>query len=89
MEKYLIEFVGTMFFCFVIIASNNPIADGAALAIAIMSSGPKFSGQFNPAVTIMMAMAGKLQMKDIVPNVTVQILGALAALQLYNYFKIK
>ena len=89
MEGYLIEFVGTMFFCFVIIASNNPIADGAALAIAILSSGPKLSGQFNPAVTIMMALAGKLPMEAIVPNIISQILGGLAALELYKYFKIK
>ena len=89
MDSYLIEFVGTMFFCFVIIASNNPIADGAALAIAIMSSGPKLSGQFNPAVTIMMAMAGRLRMEAVVPNIISQILGGLAALELYKYSKIK
>ena len=89
MESYLIEFVGTLFFCFVIIASKNPIADGAALAIAIMSSGPRLSGQFNPAVTIMMAMAGTLPMDQVLPNIISQIVGALAALGIYKQFKIK
>jgi len=89
MIGYLVEFIGTLFFCFVIISSSNPVAIGAALVIAIMASGPKASGQFNPAVTIMMATAGKLPRSDILPNITAQILGGLAAFELFKLFKIK
>ena len=38
MNKYLVEFLGTMFFIYVIIATQNPLAIGAALTIAIMLS---------------------------------------------------
>ena len=89
MIGYLVEFIGTLFFCFVIIATGNPIAIGAALVIAIMSSGPKASGQFNPAVTIMLATAGKVPQADILPNIIAQILGGLAAFKLFQLSKIK
>ena len=58
MNKYLVEFLGTLFFLYVIIATGNALAIGAALAIAIMLGGPISGGNFNPAVTIMMAAAG-------------------------------
>ena len=89
MRTYIVEFIGTLFFCFVIIASGNPVAIGAALAIAIMSSGPKYAGQFNPAVTLMLATAGKLPRTDILPNITAQILGGLTAFELFKQLKIK
>ena len=41
MNKYLVEFLGTLFFLFVIIAIGNPLAIGAALAIAIILGGLK------------------------------------------------
>ena len=58
MNKYLVEFVGTLFFLYVILATNNAVAMGAALAIAVMLGGPISGGNYNPAVTIMMAAAG-------------------------------
>ena len=33
-EKYLVEFLGTFFFLYVIIATGNPLAIGSALALA-------------------------------------------------------
>ena len=66
MNKYLVEFVGTLFFLYVILATNNAIAIGIALAIAIMVGGSISGGMFNPAVTLMMAAAGKLSHKDVV-----------------------
>ena len=38
MNKYLAEFLGTGFFVYVILATGNPIAIGAALALAILLS---------------------------------------------------
>ena len=35
-EKYLVEFIGTTFFLYVIISTGNALAIGAALAIAIL-----------------------------------------------------
>jgi len=62
MNAILVEFIGTLFFLYVIIATGNALAIGAALAIAVLLGGPISGGCFNPAVTIMMAAAGKLSM---------------------------
>ena len=35
-NKYLTEFLGTLFLLYVILASGNPLAIGAALAAAVM-----------------------------------------------------
>ena len=75
MNKILVEFLGTLFFLYVIIATGNALAIGAALAIAIMIGGPISGGNFNPAVTIMMAVAGKQPMKEVIPYILAQVAG--------------
>ena len=59
MNKYLVEFLGTLFFLYVILATGNWLAIGAALAIAVLIGGPISGGMFNPAVSVMMVSAGK------------------------------
>lgn len=88
MNKILVEFLGTLFFLYVILATGNALAIGAALAIAIIVGGAISGGMFNPAVAIVMAAAGKLPTKDLVPYILAQIAGGLAALELYKRVKI-
>ena len=52
MNKYLVEFLGTMFLVFVIFTTGNWIAIGAALAIGVLLGGPISGGAYNPAVAI-------------------------------------
>ena len=84
LNKYLVEFLGTLFYLYVIAATGNPLAIGAALAIAILVGGSISGGHFNPAVTIMMASSGNLDVSEIVPYVLSQIAGGLVALELYK-----
>ena len=86
MNAYLVEFLGTMFFLYVILATGNAIAIGAALAIAILVGGKASGGNFNPAVTIMMATAGKLDRANVVPYIIAQVAGGLVALELFRRF---
>ena len=65
MNKYLVEFLGTLFFLYVILATGNALAIGAALAIAILVGGGISGGNFNPAVSVMMVAAGKLPKNDL------------------------
>ena len=88
MNKYLVEFLGTLFFLYVILSTGQPIAIGAALAIAIMLGGPVSGANYNPAVSIMMAAAGKLPMSDVLPYVLAQVAGGLAALELHKKVKL-
>ena len=88
MNKILVEFLGTLFFLYVIIATGNALAIGAALAIVIMIAGPISGGNFNPAVTIMMAVAGKEPMNDVIPYILAQVAGGLAAFELHKRVQI-
>lgn len=84
MNKFVVEFLGTMFFLYVILASGNPLAIGLALAVAIMVGGKISGGNFNPAVSVMMAAAGKLNKADLLPYIVAQVAGGLAALELHK-----
>jgi aquaporin Z len=88
MNKYVVEFLGTLFFLYVILATGEPLAIGVALFIAIMVGGKISGGNFNPAVSVMMAAAGKLPMHDLLPYVVAQVAGGLAALELYRRVKL-
>lgn len=84
MNKYLVEFLGTLFFLYVILATGQALAIGLALTVAIMVGGKISGGNFNPAVSVMMAAAGKLSMRDLLPYVVAQVAGGLAALELHK-----
>ncbi len=84
MNKYVVEFLGTLFFLYVILATGQALAIGLALTVAIMVGGKISGGNFNPAVSVMMAAAGKLSMKDLLPYVVAQVAGGLAALELHK-----
>jgi aquaporin Z len=84
MNKYLVEFLGTMFLMYVILATGNWAAIGGALAIGALLGGPISGGSFNPAVSIALYSAGKLAKQDLLPYIIVEILGALAAFYAYN-----
>ena len=88
MNKLLAEFLGTMFFLCVILATGDAVAIGLALLIVIFILGKVSGGNFNPAVSVMLAMAGKLSMKDLAPYIIAQVLGGLAALELYKRVKL-
>ena len=88
MQKYLVEFVGTAFFLFVILATGKAVPIGLALMAAIMMGGPISGGNFNPAVSVMLASAGKLPMADLVPYVVAQVAGGLVAYQLHKHVKL-
>lgn len=86
-NKYLVEFLGTMLFLFVILYVGEPMAIGVALITVIYLGGSISGGHFNPAVSVMMALKGSITKVDLLPYVLAQVLGGLAALQVYNLVK--
>jgi aquaporin Z len=88
MYNYLAEFLGTLFFVYIILATGNPIAIGAALTFVILLIGNISGGHVNPAVSVIMASAGKLPVNDLIPYVISQILGGLVALEIYKKWKL-
>ena len=86
MNKYLVEFLGTLFLVFVIFATGNWIAIGFGLAIPVLLGGPISGGAFNPAVAISLYVSGKLSKYDLIPYIIAQILGGLTAFGVYSKF---
>ena len=86
MNKYSVELLGTLFLVFVIFATGNYLAIGAALAIGVLLGGAISGGAFNPAVAISLYANGKLAKSDLIPYIIVEILGGLAAFFAYKKF---
>ena len=84
LNKYLVEFLGTLFFVYIVLATGNAIAIGAALAIAVMITGAISGGHINPAVSVAMVAAGKMSSSELLPYILAQIGGGLVALELFK-----
>ena len=87
MERYLIEFIGSLFFIYIVLATKNPWAIGAALAMSTYILRDEMKHMFNPVVTIVMAASGKLLPNEVAPYIISQIAGGLAALEVYKRVK--
>jgi glycerol uptake facilitator-like aquaporin len=87
LEAVIVEFLGTLVFLYVILATGNFAAIGATLALMIYLGGPISGGNFNPAVTIMLVIAKKQKMDTLLPYVIAQVAGGIVALQLFNVMK--
>tara|TARA_B100001093_G_scaffold80126_1_gene71535 strand:- start:29921 stop:30187 length:267 start_codon:yes stop_codon:yes gene_type:complete len=88
MNNYLAEFFGAAFFVYIILATGNPLAIGAALALVILITAPISGGHINPAVSIVMASAGKIPTTDLLPYCLAQIFGGLVALELFKRYQL-
>jgi len=84
MNQYVVEYLGTVFFLYVIIATGQPLAIGAALALSMYLGGPISGGNFNPAVTVMLALAKKQPMATVMPYIVAQLLAAITVVELYK-----
>lgn len=88
MYKYLVEFLGTLGFVYIILATGNPLAIGGALVITLLATSKYQCGYFNPAVAITMFAANKIPSSDILQIVLAEIFGALFAFEIYKRYKI-
>ncbi|MCB5232151.1 MIP/aquaporin family protein [Levilactobacillus brevis] len=88
MQKYLAEFFGTFMLVFlgtgaVTVAAGNTLTIGLAFGLAITVSAYAFGGisggHFNPAVTTAMLMNRRINGRDALGYVIVQVLGATVA----------
>ena len=85
------EFIGTLFFLSIILNVVNDstigvIAIAVGLLAAIYMAGGVSGGHFNPAVSIMMFMKGNLPADMTILYIIAQVIGALSALLLNNFF---
>jgi aquaporin Z len=54
----------------------------------LLIAAPISGGHINPAVSVIMASAGKIPTAELLPYVVAQVLGGLVALELYKRYKL-
>jgi glycerol uptake facilitator-like aquaporin len=84
MNKYIVEFVGTLLLMLTILFTGNWLIIGGVLALCILIGGPISKGVFNPAVGASLVLAGKLPVNEFLPYTLVETLGALFAVLIYK-----
>jgi len=84
MEKYILEFLGTLFFLYTILVTRDPLIIGIALTLVATILGGFTGGYVNPVVTIVMFAKGELNNTEVLPYILSQIAGGLAAYELYK-----
>ncbi len=83
----LVEFLGTFIFISVIVATGNPWAIGATLAVLIFFASSVSGGHMNPAVSIMTLFNSGISTENAVGYIVAQIAGGIAAVTVYNRLK--
>ncbi len=85
MRAYLTEAIGTFFLVLTVCLTVTggvamaPLAIGASLMIMVYMGGHISGGHYNPAVTLAVAMRGKLPGREILPYWIAQLVGAIVA----------
>jgi aquaporin Z len=90
-KALLAEFLGTFFFLSIILNSVflgdfAPIAIAIGLLAAIYFGGKVSGGHYNPAVSVMMFVKGKIAGDLAILYISAQVLGGLMALMVNNVF---
>jgi len=83
----IVEFLGTFIFLSVIVATGNPLAIGATLALLCALSSAVSGGNFNPAVTIMVLYNRGMAYDNAIAYIVAQIAGGILAVTVYNQLK--
>ena len=95
MKKYIVELIGTFFLvltvgtCVVNPSAGviAPIAIGSILMVMVYAGGHISGAHYNPAVTVAVAIRGRLPARDVPGYFVAQILGASFAAGAVHYLK--
>jgi aquaporin Z len=95
MNKYAVEFIGTLFLVLTVgmtviepgAGIIAPIAIGSALMIMVYAGGHISGGHYNPAVTLAVWMRGRCAGKDVPGYMIAQVIGGVIAALVVLYLK--
>lgn len=85
MKKFIVEFIGTFFFVFTVGACVlgpsagvlAPLAIGSVLMVMVFAGGHISGGHFNPAVTVAVALRGRMPGMEVPSYILAQMAGAV------------
>lgn len=78
-QRLVTEAIGTGVLVFIGISSSSSLAYGAILFTLVFAFGRISGGHFNPAVTVGVAMSGRLAWKDAAVTMAAQVVGGIVA----------
>lgn len=84
MREYVIEYLGSVFFIYVTVVTQNAFAIGAALALAVYISTNLAGGGFNPAVLLTHVLVGETPVSTLWGYLIAQLAAALTVHQIYK-----
>ena len=84
LQNYFVEFFGTMFLIYIVLATGNPLAIGAAYGLTVLLTRNISGGHINPITTIVMSSAGQIASSEVIPYCLAQVFGGLFALEIYK-----
>jgi aquaporin Z len=95
MKKFITEFIGTFFLVLTVgacVVNQNagvvaPLAIGSILMVMIFAGGHISGGHYNPAVTVAVALRGRLAASEVPSYFIAQIAGAVLAAGAVNFLK--
>ena len=85
--SYIVEFIGTFIFMYVIIANGQAIPIAITLAGLIFFASKMTNATFNPAVATMLYLNNSIDFTKYAVYLAVQLLAAICALKFYQYIK--
>lgn len=90
MNKYITEFIGTFFLVFAAGLAGGTLAVliiASTLMVMVFAGGHISGAHYNPAVTLAVLLRGKCSIKDAIAYWISQLIAAVAAALVVNYFK--
>lgn len=82
-SAYLVEFIGTFIFMYVIISTGKAIPIAITLGVMIYLGGKISGGAFNPAVSLMLFLNKKIDSISLLYYLIVQFIAAFLAYKVY------
>jgi glycerol uptake facilitator-like aquaporin len=83
---YIAEAVGSFIFFAVILTKGEPVMVAVGLLVGILVATISSQGHLNPAVTAMAYLEGKVTGDESIGYIGAQLIGAIAAVQWYNFY---
>jgi aquaporin Z len=95
MKKFIVEFIGTFFLVFTVgttVVNPDagviaPLAIGSVLMIMVYAGGHISGGHYNPAVTLAVAIRGRMPVSEVPMYFLAQLIGAIMAAGASYYLK--
>jgi aquaporin Z len=95
LKKFIVELIGTFFLVFTVgVCVVNPdagviapLAIGSVLMVMIYAGGHISGGHYNPAVTVAVALRGRMPAREVPAYILAQLVGALMAAGAAFYLK--